>query len=72
MCKVISGIDRNQIRRIFISQSLCSHSAIFLFHDPIFVVDRVSGIGDDWLRRIIFSIIPVNLADTAADDEFNF
>jgi hypothetical protein len=36
------------------------------------VINRVSGIGDDWLRRIIFSIIPVKLEDTAVDYLFIF
>ncbi len=39
----------------------------FPFLQPHFChVNRVSGIGDDWLRRIIFSIIPVKKAIQSA------
>jgi len=34
------------------------HSAISLFYNPIFAINRVTGIGNDWLPKIIFSMIP--------------
>jgi hypothetical protein len=63
--------QETDINNIYFTEALYT-LCNFTFLQPHFChVNRVSGIGDDWLRKIIFSIILVKLAWTSVD-EFYF
>jgi hypothetical protein len=67
-----SKIPGRVFLKIYFTEALYT-LCIFTFLQPHFCgVNRVSDIGDDWLRKKIISIIHLEFGQTAVDDEFYF